>query len=131
MVAFLTESWDALHPNRAAIPPPDVRRFTLAAPIEWYRLRGAAQECSRAKTGIGRGTKMFRYLKNVRISLDVPAPAAVVGVLLVAALTKGGHPGWGVGGVLALYVLCALYVAIRNSTRRADIRRQALGARTL
>ena len=74
---------------------------------------------------------MFRYLKNVRISLDVPAPAAVVGVLLVAALTKGGHPGWGVGGVLALYVLCALYVAIRNSTRHADIRRSALGASAL
>ena len=74
---------------------------------------------------------MFRYLKNVRISLDVPALAAVVGVLLVAALTKGGHPGWGVGGVLALYVLCALYVAIRNSTRRSDIRRQAFGANAL
>ena len=66
---------------------------------------------------------MFRYLKNVRISLDVPAPVAMGGVLFVAALTKGGHPAWGVGGVLALYVLCALYVAIRNSTRRADIRR--------
>jgi hypothetical protein len=56
---------------------------------------------------------------------------AVAGVLFVAALTKGGHPGWGVGGVLALYVLCALYVAIRNSTRRADIRGQALGASAL
>ena len=66
---------------------------------------------------------MLRYLKNMRISLDLPAPVAMGGVLFVAALTKGGHPAWGVGGVLALYVLCALYVAIRNSTRRADIRR--------
>ena len=73
---------------------------------------------------------MFRYLRNVQVSLDVPAPVAVCGVLFVAALTKGGHPEWGVGGVLALYVLCALYVAIRNSTRRADIR-QALGASAL
>jgi hypothetical protein len=30
--------------------------------------------------------------------------------------------------VIALYVLCGLYVAIRNSTRRADIRPQPLGA---
>jgi hypothetical protein len=74
---------------------------------------------------------MFHYLRNVQVSLDVPAPVAVTGVLFVAALTKGGHPGWGVGGVLALYVLCALYVAIRNSTRHADIRRQALGASAL
>ena len=74
---------------------------------------------------------MFHYLRNFQVSLDVPAPVAVAGVLFVAALTKGGHPGWGVGGVLALYVLWALYVAIRNSTRRADIRGQALGASAL
>jgi hypothetical protein len=74
---------------------------------------------------------MFGYLRNVQLTLDVPAPMAVAGVLFVAALTKGGHPGWGVGSVLALYVLCALYVAIRNSTRRADILRQALGAGAL
>jgi len=66
---------------------------------------------------------MFHYLRNFQVSLDVPAPVAVAGVLFVAALTKGGHPGWGVGGVLALYV------AIRNSTRRADV--QALGASAL
>ena len=74
---------------------------------------------------------MLRYLKNMRISLNLPAPVAMGGVLFVAALTKGGHPAWGVGGVLALYVLCALYVAIRNSTRRAGIRRQALSASAL
>jgi hypothetical protein len=74
---------------------------------------------------------MFHHLRNVQLTLDVPAPVAVAGVLFVAALTKGGHPGWGVGGVLALYVLCTLYVAIRNSTRRADIRGQALGASAL
>lgn len=74
---------------------------------------------------------MFGYLSNIPVNLDVPAPVVVGGVLFVAALTKGGHPGWGVGSVLALYVLCALYVAIRNSTRRADIRGQALGASAL
>jgi hypothetical protein len=74
---------------------------------------------------------MFGYLRNVQLTLDVPAPAVVGGVLFVAGLTKGGHPGWGVGGVLALYVLCALYVAIRNSARRSGIRRQALGATAL
>lgn len=74
---------------------------------------------------------MVGYLRNIPVNLDVPAPVVVGGVLFVAALTKGGHPGWGVGSVLALYVLCALYVAIRNSTRRADIRGQALGASAL
>jgi hypothetical protein len=71
---------------------------------------------------------MFGYLRNIPVNLDVPAPVVVGGVLFVAALTKGGHPGWGIGGVIALYVLCALYLAIRNSTRRADIRPQPLGA---
>ena len=62
---------------------------------------------------------MFGYLSNIPVNLEVPAPVVVGGVLFVAALTKGGHPGWGIGGVIALYVLCALYLAIRNSTRRA------------
>ena len=61
---------------------------------------------------------MFRYLRNVQVKLDVPSPVAVGGVLFVAALTKGGHAGWAIGRVLALYVLCILYVAIRNSMRR-------------
>ena len=74
---------------------------------------------------------MFGYLRNVQLTLDVPAPAVVGGVLFVAGLTKGGHPAWGVGGVLALYALCALYVAVRNSTRHSRIRRQALGASAL
>jgi hypothetical protein len=74
---------------------------------------------------------MFHYLRNVQVSLDVPAPVAVAAVLFIAALTKGGHPGWGVGGVLALYVLCALYVAIRNSMRGVDVHQQPLGANGL
>jgi hypothetical protein len=71
---------------------------------------------------------MFHYLKNVQVRLDVPAPVAVAGVLFVAALTKGGHPGWAVGGVMAVYVLCALHVAIRNSMRGANVHQQPLGA---
>ena len=71
---------------------------------------------------------MFGYLSNIQVNLEVPAPVVVGGVVFVAALTKGGHPGWGIGGVIALYILCALYLAIRNSTRRAGIRPQPLGA---
>ena len=71
---------------------------------------------------------MFGYLSNIPVTLEVPAPVVVGGVLFVAALTKGGHPGWGIGGVFALYVLCALYLATRSSTRRAGIRPQPLGA---
>jgi hypothetical protein len=74
---------------------------------------------------------MLPYLRNVQVSLDVPAPVAVAGVLFVAALTKGGHPGWAVGGLIALYVLCALYVAIRNSMLGADVSPQPLGANGL
>jgi hypothetical protein len=117
--------------------------ITLAAPIACYRspcattLQWCAQEqkprrnARSGKVGIATEGQMFGCLRNVQLTLDFPAPVVVGGVLFVAALTKGGHPGWGVGGVLALYVLCALYVAIRNSTRRADIRRQALGASAL
>jgi hypothetical protein len=89
----------------------------------------AAQDHAKRQSASRQRLKMFGYLRNVQLTLDVPAPVVVGGVLFVAALTKGGHPAWGVGGVLALYVLCALYVAIRNATRRADIR--ALGASAL
>jgi hypothetical protein len=74
---------------------------------------------------------MFHYLRNVQVSLDVPAPVAVSGVLFVSALTKGGHPGWGVGVMLALYVLCALHVTLRNSMRGAGFHQQPLGANGL
>ena len=59
----------------------------------------AARSASRQRA------KMFGYLRNVQLTLDVPAPVVVGGVLFVAGLTKGGHPGWGVGGVLVLYPL--------------------------
>jgi hypothetical protein len=57
---LLRDGWDALQPNWSGIPLPDVRRFTLAAPIGWYRLRGAAQQCL-ARQDLRQGTKMFRY----------------------------------------------------------------------
>ena len=74
---------------------------------------------------------MFGYLRNIPVNLDVTEPVVVGGVLFVAALTKGGHPGWGIGGVIALYVLCALHVALRNSMRGADVHQQPLGANGL
>lgn len=74
---------------------------------------------------------MFRYLKNVRISLDVPAPVAVGGVLFVAALTKGGHPQWAIAGLIILYAVRVLHLAIQNSTRSTDVRAQPLGANGL
>jgi hypothetical protein len=91
----------------------------------------AAQERPRRRDRHRDEARMFDYLRNAQLTFDVPAPAVVGGVLFVAGLTKGGHPGWGVGGVLALYVFCALCVAIRNSTRYSRIRRQALGASAL
>jgi hypothetical protein len=48
---------------------------------------------------------MIRYLKQSQVDFDVPAPVAACGVLLAAALTKGGHSEWAVGGLLGLYVL--------------------------
>ncbi|MGZ6674980.1 MAG: hypothetical protein ACXVFM_21795 [Solirubrobacteraceae bacterium] len=71
---------------------------------------------------------MFRHLNNVQVQLDVPSPVAVGGVLFVAALTKGGHAGWAIGTVIALYVLCIVYVAIQNSVRGVAARQQPLGA---
>jgi hypothetical protein len=48
---------------------------------------------------------MIRYLKKSQVDFDVPAPVAVCGVLLAAALTKGGHSEWAVLALLGLYVL--------------------------
>jgi hypothetical protein len=71
---------------------------------------------------------MFGYLRNIQLTLDVPAPAAVAGVLLAAALTKGGHAGLAVAGMIALYALCTLHVAIRRTVRGADAGEQPVGA---
>ena len=69
-------------------------------------------------------------IRNAQLTLDVPAPVVVGGVLFVAALTKGGHPGWGVGGCspsMSSAPLCG----DTKFDRHADIRRRALGAGAL
>ena len=58
---------------------------------------------------------MIRYFKNSHADFDVPAPLAVCAVLLAAALTKGGHSGWAIGGLFCLYIL---YLAIPTLQRR-------------
>ena len=35
---------------------------------------------------------------NVPTNFEVPAPVCVCGLLVVAALTKVGHPHWGLAG---------------------------------
>ena len=70
---------------------------------------------------------MFDDLKNAQLTLDVPAPMAVAGVLLAAALTKVGHPGLAVAGMIALYALCMLHVAFRRSVRGTDAGEQPVG----
>jgi hypothetical protein len=42
---------------------------------------------------------------NAPIDFEAPAPVCVCGLLLIAALAKGGHPHWGIGGMISAYVL--------------------------
>jgi hypothetical protein len=70
---------------------------------------------------------MFDDLKNAQLTLDVPAPVAVAGVLLAAALTKGGHAGLAVAGMIAVYALCTLHAAIRRTVRGADAGEEPIG----
>ena len=62
---------------------------------------------------------MARSATPAAISLEVPAPVCVCGLLAVAALTKGGHPEWAIGGTMFLYALylAAQYAKWQPSTR--------------
>jgi hypothetical protein len=42
---------------------------------------------------------------NAPTDFEAPAPVCVCGLLVVAALTKGGHPHWAIGGMIFAYVL--------------------------
>ena len=59
---------------------------------------------------------MARYATNAPINFEVPAPVSVCGLLIVAALTKGSHPQWAIGGMIFLYVL---YLAAQCAKRGA------------
>jgi hypothetical protein len=62
---------------------------------------------------------------NVPTNFEVPAPVCVCGLLVVAALTKVGHPHWAIGGMISVYVL---YLAMQyakhsvgDNPERSDI----------
>jgi hypothetical protein len=68
---------------------------------------------------------MTRHWKHRQVDFEIPAPVAVCGVLFAAALSKGGYPGWAIGGLICLYML---YLTMQYSKRGADRREQPLGA---
>jgi hypothetical protein len=41
--------------------------------------------------------------EEVQVHFDVPAPVAVCGLLVIAALTKGGHSTWAIGGLILVF----------------------------
>jgi hypothetical protein len=55
---------------------------------------------------------MARYATNAPINFEAPASVSVCGLLIAAALTKGGHPQWAIGGMIFLYVL---YLPVREA----------------
>jgi hypothetical protein len=84
-----------------------------------------APRSNHACEAIAKGRKMSRYSKNRQVNFEIPAPVAVCGVLLAAALTKGGHSGWAIGGLICLYTL---YLTMQYSKRGADVGELPLGA---
>ena len=60
---------------------------------------------------------------NAPTDFEAPAPVCVCGLLVVAALTKGGHPHWAIGGMIFAYVL---YLAVQYAKHGAGSTR-ALG----
>ena len=53
---------------------------------------------------------------NAPTDFEAPAPVCVCGLLVVAALTKGGHPHWAIGGMIFAYVL---YLAMQYAKHGA------------
>jgi hypothetical protein len=49
-------------------------------------------------------------------NFEAPAPVCVCGLLVVAALTKGGHPHWGIGGMISAYLF---YLALQYAKHGA------------
>lgn len=70
---------------------------------------------------------MLRYLKTVQ-DIDLPAPVAVCGILLAAALTKEGHSAWAITALLLVYVFT---VTIQFCKRVEDMRAQTVSANHL
>ena len=59
---------------------------------------------------------MVQNEANVPTNFEVPAPVCVCGLLVVAALTKVGHPHWAIGGMISVYVL---YLAMQYAKHSA------------
>ena len=59
---------------------------------------------------------MVQNEANVPTNFEAPAPVCVCGLLVVAALTKGGHPHWAIGGMISAYVL---YLAMQYAKHGA------------
>jgi hypothetical protein len=47
---------------------------------------------------------------NAPADFEAPAPVCVCALLVVAALTKGGHPNWAISGMIFAYVF---YLAVQ------------------
>jgi hypothetical protein len=57
-------------------------------------------------------------LTNLQLNFEVPAPVSVCGLLVIAALTKGGHPEWAITALIPLYVL---YLATQYRKRARPV----------
>ena len=66
---------------------------------------------------------MVQNEANAPTNFEAPAPVCVCGLLVVAALTKVGHPHWAIGGMISVYVL---YLAMQYAKHGAGST-QALG----
>jgi hypothetical protein len=58
---------------------------------------------------------------NAPTDFEAPAPVCVCGLLFAAALAKGGHPHWAIGGMLSAYVL---YLAVQYAKHVAGSTRE-------
>jgi hypothetical protein len=55
---------------------------------------------------------MAQYAVSAPATFEISALVSVCGLLVVAALTKGGYSLWAAGGMICLYVL---YSAVRGT----------------
>jgi hypothetical protein len=58
---------------------------------------------------------MAQYAVSAPATFEIPALVSVCGLLVVAALTKGGYPLWAASGMICLYVL---YSALRGTVSK-------------
>src|SRR5262245_38427456 len=75
--------------------------------------KGAREERHGYRDG---GSPMAQNDANAPTNFDAPAPVCVCGLLVVAALTKVGHPHWGIVGMISAYVC---YLALQYAKHGA------------